>query len=410
MVSLIIPCYNAEKYIGRCLDSVLNQTDRNIELIVVNDGSTDKTARIIEDYRHVLESDITRFIYISQENEGVGAACNNALKKVTGEFLTLLDADDIMLPESIEIRRKWLEEHSTYGLVRTNGYYVTEDNLELCNRLLEVNEYMKNKENVFNELFNGTTYLWPGTYMIRMNVLDKLYPDREIYPSRNGQNMQLVMMAAYVSKAGFIDIPLMKYVLQKESLSHFSSGNVMQKELNAMEGYKDIRKHLVKQFMNEDDQDKWNDKIDKLYANIYLDIALKHKDKDFAKSCYENIKHKGNIEINQQINYYKLMNPVVYWCLRIIRKLGWRPKSFLGRFGGGPKRAADSLLRHNLISVIASDAHSPLQRTPYMLDAYEELSREYSENHLDVLFQYNPARLCDNREILRLEPVPYSGR
>ena len=326
MVSLIIPCYNAEKYIGRCLDSVLNQTDRNIELIVVNDGSTDKTARIIEDYRHVLESDITRFIYISQENEGVGAACNNALKKVTGEFLTLLDADDIMLPESIEIRRKWLEEHSTYGLVRTNGYYVTEDNLELCNRLLEVNEYMKNKENVLNELFNGTTYLWPGTYMIRMNVLDKLYPDREIYPSRNGQNMQLVMMAAYVSKAGFIDIPLMKYVLQKESLSHFSSGNVMQKELNAMEGYKDIRKHLVKQFMNEDDQDKWNDKIDKLYANIYLDIALKHKDKDFAKSCYENIKHKGNIEINQQINYYKLMNPVVYWCLRIIRKLGWRPK------------------------------------------------------------------------------------
>lgn len=84
--------------------------------------------------------------------------------------------------------------------------------------------------------------------------------------------------------------------------------------------------------------------------------------------------------------------------------------SFLGRFGGGPKRAADSLLRHNLISVIASDAHSPLQRTPYMMDVYEELSREYSENYLDVLFQYNSARICDNREILRLEPVPYSGR
>ena len=74
------------------------------------------------------------------------------------------------------------------------------------------------------------------------------------------------------------------------------------------------------------------------------------------------------------------------------------------------KRTADSLLRHNLIMVIASDAHSPLQRTPYMLDAYEELSRDYSEKHLDVLFQYNPARICENREVLRQEPISYSGR
>ena len=105
-ISVVIPVYNVADYLSRCLESLRRQTLLDIEIICVNDGSTDKTARIIEDYRHVLESDITRFIYISQENEGVGAACNNALKKVTGEFLTLLDADDIMLPESIEIRRK----------------------------------------------------------------------------------------------------------------------------------------------------------------------------------------------------------------------------------------------------------------------------------------------------------------
>lgn len=64
----------------------------------------------------------------------------------------------------------------------------------------------------------------------------------------------------------------------------------------------------------------------------------------------------------------------------------------------------------DLPELIVNQKIMPLQRTPYMMDVYEELSREYSENHLDVLFQYNPARICDNREILRLEPVPYSGR
>lgn len=325
MVSLIIPCYNSERYIGRCLESVLSQSEKDIELILVNDGSTDKSSNIIEQYRPQLEASLTKFVYIEQDNQGVGAACNNAYKKVTGEYLALLDSDDIILPEFIFDCRKWLDEHPSYGFVRTNGYYVTEDNLDGNYRLLEVNDYMKEKEDVFEELFTGSTYLWPGTYMIRMSVLNNLYPDREIYPSRSGQNLQFLMMAAYSSAAGFIDKPLMEYLIRKDSLSHFSTGDVMQKEISAIEGYKDIRIHLISKFMPYDEQYEWNSKIEKLYAGVYLKLAIKYKNKKLAKEYYQNLKilYGGLPELNLQIDYYKLVNPIKYYYLRILRKLGF---------------------------------------------------------------------------------------
>lgn len=137
------------------------------------------------------------------------------------------------------------------------------------------------------------------------------------------------------------------------------------------------------------------------------------EDPEFADSILKRVEEVGARPVIAHAERYEFIQDYPQIAYRWFRKgyvIQANKGSFLGRFGGGPKRAADSLLRHNLISVIASDAHSPLQRTPYMMDVYEELSREYSENHLDVLFQYNPARICDNREILRLEPVPYSGR
>lgn len=325
MVSLIIPCYNSEKYIGRCLESVLKQSDKDIELILVNDGSTDNSADIINEYHLKLAQELTKFVYLEQNNQGVGAACNNAFKKVTGDYLILLDSDDIILPDCILENREWLDKHPSFGLVRSNGYYVTENDLDANKQLLEVNDYMKEKEYVFEELFNGSTYLWPGTYMIRMSVLDELYPNRDIYPSKYGQNLQFVMMAAYKSKAGFIDKPLMKYVIRKDSLSHFSSGDILKKEIHAMEGYKDIRKNLIKRFMPIEEQNKWEIRIEKLYAGVYLNLAVKHNNKEFAKQSYANIQrlYDGLPELNLQLKYYKMINPLKYYYIRLLRKLGY---------------------------------------------------------------------------------------
>ena len=89
-ISIIIPIYNTEKYLERCIDSVIQQTYRNIEVILVNDGSTDKSSRICNEYVHRDR----RIILIEQKNQGAAAARNTGLKHATGDYIGWVDSDD----------------------------------------------------------------------------------------------------------------------------------------------------------------------------------------------------------------------------------------------------------------------------------------------------------------------------
>lgn len=97
-ISVIIPAYNSEKFIGQTLDCMLSQTLKDIEVIIVNDGSTDGTQKVIDEY--VQKYDI--FKSFIQENAGVSAARNNGLLKATGEYVVFLDADDLFSNKSLE--------------------------------------------------------------------------------------------------------------------------------------------------------------------------------------------------------------------------------------------------------------------------------------------------------------------
>lgn len=97
-VSVIIPVYNAEKYINQCLDSIVGQTLRDIEIICVDDGSSDRSLEILREYQ---ERD-DRVKVIEQPNGGAGAARNNGLRHATGEYLSFLDADDFFEPDMLE--------------------------------------------------------------------------------------------------------------------------------------------------------------------------------------------------------------------------------------------------------------------------------------------------------------------
>lgn len=90
MISIIVPVYNSEKYIDRCLDSILNQTYKDLEIVLVNDGSNDQSLKILENY--ALRD--TRIKVVNQENKGVAAARNTGLDNATGDYILYVDSDD----------------------------------------------------------------------------------------------------------------------------------------------------------------------------------------------------------------------------------------------------------------------------------------------------------------------------
>lgn len=112
-VSIIIPVYNAEKWLRRCVDSVLSQTYRDIEVILVNDGSKDNSANICDDYA----SEDNRVKVIHKENAGVSTARNDGINVATGKFIAFIDADDWMEVDFVDT----LMLHKGFPLVMT-GY------------------------------------------------------------------------------------------------------------------------------------------------------------------------------------------------------------------------------------------------------------------------------------------------
>ncbi len=122
-VSIIIPVYNAQSYLANCLDSVLSQTLREIEVICVNDGSTDSSLQILQSYA----AKDSRIRVISQENGGAGAARNTGMKNASGQYYSFLDADDFFEPDMLECAYKKGAEKDLDVVVFKSDQYLTEE-------------------------------------------------------------------------------------------------------------------------------------------------------------------------------------------------------------------------------------------------------------------------------------------
>lgn len=133
-VSIIIPVFNAEKYLSRCIDSVLSQTCPGLELILVNDGSTDQSEEIINSFIHD-----NRIVYLKQKNKGVSTARNLGLSRASGEYIIFVDSDDCLVSETLNKR---IAQAEKADLLISNYYQMKDVDVK------EKKEYIKEERNL----------------------------------------------------------------------------------------------------------------------------------------------------------------------------------------------------------------------------------------------------------------------
>lgn len=231
LVSVCSPCYNVAPYIGKFLDSLLQQTYKHLQVILVDDGCTDRTPDIIESYLPRLRAEGYEVLVIHQENGGQSAAIQTGIRAATGEFLSWPDPDDWMAPECIEKCLLFLQEHPEVAMVRSNMEKIEDGS----GRSLGLMEPAKGGTHIirhfFDKLVFSNTWFSAGASMIRLSSFDAVLPNREIFVTRKGgQNWQLLLPLAWSYPCWQMEDILTFYRVRANS--HSRSANTLQKRLD----------------------------------------------------------------------------------------------------------------------------------------------------------------------------------
>jgi len=170
-VAVIIPCYNAAKYIGKALDSVLNQDYKHLEIVAIDDGSTDETKKILESYAPKIRV----LSHPNNANLGQAASSNLGIAETKSDLIAFLDSDDMWYPDKMREQVKIFEKHTDVGLVYTNGYVIDEKD----NTLYKIFPEKFHEKNVLGEILLKCYIRTPSSVMVKAEIIKKSGSFRE---------------------------------------------------------------------------------------------------------------------------------------------------------------------------------------------------------------------------------------
>ena len=208
LVSVIIPCYNAARFVREAVASVLSQTYRPLEIIVINDGSTDDTEAVLQPYFGQIR-------YYSQPNHGLSATRNRAISLARGELIAFLDADDVWLPEKLARQVQCLMQNPEIGLVHTNYMKLYDDTGE---RVARQSQDLPNG-NCYARLALGNV-VQVSSVVLRRECLEKVGTFDDKIPRRTCEDYDLWLRMARHFDFAYIPEPLMLYRRHAANMSN----------------------------------------------------------------------------------------------------------------------------------------------------------------------------------------------
>jgi glycosyltransferase involved in cell wall biosynthesis len=211
LISVMMPVYNGEKYIRQAIESLFAQSCTNWELIVVNDGSTDRTVEILGEF------DDPRIRVFHQQNTGEAGARNTALEQLKGEILAFLDADDQFLPDHLNLTASFLDAHPECDGVYSDGYYINQEGVIL--KPLSARRRGPFQGDIFEEVMRSSDVFGaPLCVVLRTKVIKEylLNFDNDIII---GPDWDFLNQYSEVSVFGYLNQPTCLYRVHQTNIS-----------------------------------------------------------------------------------------------------------------------------------------------------------------------------------------------
>lgn len=310
-ISVIVPVYGVEKYISKCLNSLVNQTLNDIEIIVVNDGTKDNSQKIIDEYVKKYPDKVKSFI---KENGGQGSARNYGLKQANGEYIGYVDSDDYVELDMYEkLYNKAINDNLDIAIC--GNYNVSED---YKNKKVDL-EFIKYEDNKINALL-GKKAVWNKIY--KKSIVEKLEFRSKVWYEDFDFSIKAICSA---KKIGYVNEPLYNYLLREGST--MNNSNVV-RNLEILDAFNEIVKD--KKYKGYYDIIEFL-AIDHIYiSTIVRVINAKADDKvkretinkliDYMNTSfpnYKNNKYINTLSKNRKI-IYKLINRKKYNLIKLL--------------------------------------------------------------------------------------------
>ena len=272
-ISVVVPAYNVEKYIEKTLKSIVNQTLREIEIIVINDGSTDDTLSIIK--RLMLED--KRIILINKKNGGVSQARNDGIKIAKGEYVSFIDGDD------------WIEE----DFFKDSYKYGSENNLDIVMSDAYLDYFRRKKTKYLKELevqkiISGEEYLKQLYKNNCLKVVWNKIVKREIFIENDlfflenvpsGEDMNLTIKLGYVvSKIGKINKAYYHYIQYPQSVTKQKTSNKIYPFLKSFDDIRNFIKKIDSNLLKKDEVKIYEYEVKSIQNFVVKDSNWKNED------------------------------------------------------------------------------------------------------------------------------------
>lgn len=319
LVSILTPCYNGEQYIHHLLESVLMQDYPIVEMIVIDDGSTDKSSNIIKKYIPLFNRRNYSLTYIYQENAGQSNAINNGLRLISGEYLIWPDADDYYItPTAIsELVNAFENLDNTYGVVRGNIQYS-----DINGNMIKRCQHNQIYESLFDDaLFCQNNFIWgAGAYLIKISSFNNSTNSLDIYTHKSaGQNWQLLLPILYNYKCYTIPPIIHNIVVHNDSHCRNAEPHIV---INRVKIYAKTRIETLKRIKNISDKqiEEYTLQInEQMYWELY-NLNINYLQLTEAKMCYSNLTSNHIKSFRDIIKIILVRIPVLFYIYAQIRK------------------------------------------------------------------------------------------